>query len=112
MICDRNCDCCVYADCINDEITPEDIRRQDALDQRIILDEKRRNLDGRSLINFKYNHSEKGMERMKRYANSEKGKERNKRYEQTEKARERFRRYYQRKKQRKLLSCVEEVEER
>lgn len=81
MVCNMDCFNCTFDDCIND-------------------------MSPRQIVMYRYNHSDKGKERLKKYEQSDKGKERQKRKQQKDiasgKNAERCKRYYQRKKARML----------
>lgn len=73
---------CQYADCINDKLTDDERKNQDAYDNDSIrerIQEERSALRKGKLKFYDYNHSGKGKARACRYAQSDKGKARDKR---------------------------------
>lgn len=104
-----NCFECVYVDCRFEQLTIDDIKRQDEFDKSLELIEPEIMLRRKS--QKQYGKTEKGIERTKRYEATEKAKERKKRYQKTDKfkerqkeynksdkGKERWRRYYYKKK--------------
>ena len=72
--CYPNCEKCIYEDCLNDEVMPDELLRQNKQDTEIIRNRKY----GRSLVVWNYMHSEKGKNAQRKYNASKKGKNRQK----------------------------------
>lgn len=95
-----NCEACIFADCIHDELERKDIFEQDMLDKALEVIEP--DIQSRRERQRKYNQSEKGKASRKRYSMSEKGRQNEKRKKQTQidngKNAEYCRRYYYKRK--------------
>lgn len=90
MQCNQDCFQCPYHDCIYEQLTLEDVIRQDEFDNEIILEELRqRAVSNNTLKFFNYNHSDKGRLARHRYETSLKGRERKKIYKAKEEVKER-----------------------
>lgn len=91
--CYPNCFNCACNDCICEQLTNDDIVRQNELDKEIFierLDNKQRQI---YYSNTKYNRSDKGKTRTQRYLKSNKGKIVTLNYEKSDKGKERQIRY-------------------
>jgi len=91
---------CVYADCINNDVSDTERKAQDAYDRESIkerIPEERSGLRKGKLGQYDYFHTDKGRAALKRYATSTKGRETQRRYLHTEKGKATQKRYADKK---------------
>lgn len=93
-VCNHDCLNCLHADCIDDDITQQEISDIEDNDKAIRYDEAydRARLKGNVKV-FLYVHSDKKKEAYKRYMQSEKGKARTYRFNHSEKGKGTRKRY-------------------
>ena len=117
-MCNHDCFNCKYDDCINNDVTVDEIKKNEEVARSCDRAESRKKQityqynqsDKCKAIQAKYDRSEKGKERSKRYEQSEKGKARRKRYENSEKRRARRREKCRERYMKSKLKIIEGAE--
>jgi len=83
--CNEDCENCKFKDCIYEQLTLDDIIRQNEMEQEIHIERLDHSQKKRYIVVRRYQTSDKGKESLKRYNHSDKGKLRDTAYKQSDK---------------------------